>query len=42
MIRKVKEYVFNDIDQHIYKFIDCAKLNNNRLRADDERVGTRI
>jgi len=30
MIGKVREYVFNDIEKHIYKLIDCARLNENR------------
>ncbi|KQR72117.1 nucleoside-diphosphate sugar epimerase/dehydratase [Pedobacter sp. Leaf176] len=30
MIGKVREYVFNDVEKHIYKLIDCAKLNENR------------
>ena len=30
MIGKVREYVFNDVEKHIYKLIDCARLNENR------------
>lgn len=30
MIGRVREYVFNDVEQHIYKLIDCAKSNDNR------------
>ncbi|MET0572635.1 MAG: UDP-N-acetylglucosamine 4,6-dehydratase family protein, partial [Pedobacter agri] len=30
MIGKVREYVFKDIEQHIYKLIKGAKLNDNR------------
>ncbi len=30
MIGKVREYVFNDVEQHIYKLINCAQLNDNR------------
>lgn len=30
MIGKVREYVFNDIETHIYKLIDCARSNENR------------
>lgn len=30
MIGKVREYIFNDVEQHIYKLINCAKANDNR------------
>jgi len=30
MIGKVREYIFNDVEQHIYKLINCAKSNDNR------------
>ena len=30
MIGRVREYIFNDVEKHIYKLIDCAKLNDNR------------
>ncbi|UKT63268.1 polysaccharide biosynthesis protein [Pedobacter mucosus] len=30
MIGKVREYVFNDIEKHIYKLIDYAQINDNR------------
>ncbi|TCO27215.1 FlaA1/EpsC-like NDP-sugar epimerase [Pedobacter psychrotolerans] len=30
MIGKVREYIFNDVEQHIYKLINCARSNDNR------------
>lgn len=30
MIGRVREYIFNDVEQHIYKLIDCARLNDSR------------
>lgn len=30
MIGKVREYIFNDVEQHIYQLINCAKANENR------------